>query len=130
MSGGKAGSDYLSSTELLVETASFWVYAGELPSPRDGLRGAYIENKVLMTGKIKYLYCYRYAYGEFADNYLGGAFYDRTVCSSCQAYVVYNDILEFDPLTERWKVLNWLIDSRTEHGLSVVRFDSGLSYWC
>ena len=50
MSGGKAGSDYLSSTELLVETASFWVYAGELPSPRDGLRGAFIENKVLMTG--------------------------------------------------------------------------------
>ena len=43
-------SAYLSSTELLVGTASAWVYTGELPSPRDGLRGANIDSKVLMTG--------------------------------------------------------------------------------
>ena len=41
----------LSSTELLVSLASAWVFAGELPSPRFGLRGANIDNKVLMTGK-------------------------------------------------------------------------------
>ena len=40
----------LSSTELLVGTASAWVYTGELPSPRYGLRGANINSKVLMTG--------------------------------------------------------------------------------
>ena len=40
----------LSSTELLVETASAWVNTGELPSPRSGLRGANIDNRVLMTG--------------------------------------------------------------------------------
>ena len=52
MSGGYDGSiDYLSSTELLVETESAWVYTiGELPSPREGLRGANIDNKVLMIG--------------------------------------------------------------------------------
>ena len=44
------GSYHLSSTELLVETASAWVYTGELPSPREGLRGANIDNRVLMTG--------------------------------------------------------------------------------
>ena len=42
--------DYLSSTELLMETASAWVLTGELPSPRRGLRGANIDNRVLMTG--------------------------------------------------------------------------------
>ena len=42
---------FLSSTELLVETASAWVLTGELPSPRSGLRGANIDNKVVMTGK-------------------------------------------------------------------------------
>ena len=41
---------YLSSTELLVETASAWIYTGSLPSPRRGLRGANIDNKILMTG--------------------------------------------------------------------------------
>ena len=40
----------LSSTELLVETASAWVFTGELPSPRYGLRGANIDNRVLVTG--------------------------------------------------------------------------------
>ena len=50
VSGGYDGSNYLSSTELLVETASAWILTGELPSPRTKLRGANIDNKVLMTG--------------------------------------------------------------------------------
>ena len=40
----------ISSTELLVETAPAWIFTGELPSPRHGLRGANIDNKVVMTG--------------------------------------------------------------------------------
>ena len=48
------GVDKLSSTELLVETASAWVFTGELPSPRSGLRGANIDNKILMTGNNNY----------------------------------------------------------------------------
>ena len=50
VSGGYNG-DYFSSTELLLETASAWVLAGELPSPRSGLRAANIDNKILITGK-------------------------------------------------------------------------------
>ena len=50
VSGGSDGSFELSSTELLVETASAWITTGELPSPRRGLRGANIDNRVLMTG--------------------------------------------------------------------------------
>ena len=45
---------YLSSTELLEETAPAWVFTGELPSPRRNLRGANIDNKVLMTGNNNY----------------------------------------------------------------------------
>ena len=52
VSGGRTGSaDYLSSTELLMESASAWVLTGELPSPRYGLRGANIDNRIFMTGK-------------------------------------------------------------------------------
>ena len=49
---GYSGSGYLSSTELLVETGLAWVFTGDLPSPRSFLRGANIDNKILITGKI------------------------------------------------------------------------------
>ena len=50
VSGGWDGSARRSSTEKLVETSSAWVLTGELPSPRGGLRGANIDNRVIMTG--------------------------------------------------------------------------------
>ena len=40
----------ISSTELLVETASAWEFVGDLPSPRTGLRAANIDTKILVTG--------------------------------------------------------------------------------
>ena len=40
----------LSSTELLVETAAAWVFTGQLPTPRNGLRVANIDGRILMTG--------------------------------------------------------------------------------
>ena len=43
---------YLSSTELLVETSSTWTFSGVLPTPRDGLRGANIDGRILMTGNM------------------------------------------------------------------------------
>ena len=51
VSGGyDDGSNRLSSTEVLVETGSAWTLTGDLPSPRHGLLGANIENKIVMTG--------------------------------------------------------------------------------
>lgn len=40
----------ISSTELLVETAAAWEFAGNLPSPRTGLRAARIDSRILATG--------------------------------------------------------------------------------
>ena len=51
VTGGEDISDNsLSSTELLVETSAAWVLTGELPTPLSGLRGANIDQRVLMTG--------------------------------------------------------------------------------
>ena len=51
VSGGlDSNNGYLSTTEILVETASAWVDTWNLPSPRYGLGGANIDNKILMTG--------------------------------------------------------------------------------
>ena len=51
VTGGYDGSDRLSSTELLVETDSAWVLAGNLPTPRFGLRAVNIDQKILVTGE-------------------------------------------------------------------------------
>ena len=50
VAGGWTGSAELSSTELLVGEASAWVLTGELPSPAFNIRGANIDNRLLMTG--------------------------------------------------------------------------------
>ena len=41
---------YLSSTELLLPSASSWRYSADLPSSRRGLRAATLNNKVVVTG--------------------------------------------------------------------------------
>ena len=43
----------LVSTEVLLPSATSWIYSADLPSPpRLWLRGATLNNKVLMTGTI------------------------------------------------------------------------------
>ena len=54
VTGGSSSFAWLSSTELLVETAPAWVFTGVLPSPRLSLRGANIDNKIFMTGNNNY----------------------------------------------------------------------------
>ena len=48
---GGYNNGYLSSTELLVETDSAWVLAGNLPTPRPGLRAVNIDQNILVTGE-------------------------------------------------------------------------------
>ena len=52
---------------------------------------------------------------QFADKYLGG------VVSSFS-----DDILEFDPLTGQWKLVDRMIQGRSFHAVAVINFDSGL----
>ena len=47
---GGYDTGYLSSTELLVHGASSWTSSGPLPSPRRYLRGAALNNKIVVTG--------------------------------------------------------------------------------
>ena len=43
-------SSELDSTELLLPSATSWTYSAALPSPRWQLRGATLNNKVVVTG--------------------------------------------------------------------------------
>ena len=49
--GSYDDDDWLSSTELLVETDSAWVLAGNLPTTRTGLLAVNIDQKILVTGE-------------------------------------------------------------------------------
>ena len=48
--GVDSNFDDLSSTELLLPSATSWTYSDPLPSTRSGLRGATLDNKVVITG--------------------------------------------------------------------------------
>ena len=48
--GSSSSTQYLDSTELLLPSATFWTISAALPSPRDSLKGATLDNKVIMTG--------------------------------------------------------------------------------
>ena len=50
VTGGYGGDNRLDSTELLLPSATSWIYSGALPSPRSSLRGATLDNKVIVTG--------------------------------------------------------------------------------
>ena len=52
--GARDGSTNLATTELL-RLGQTWVTvtSGALPSPRKGLRGATLGNKVIVTGEVR-----------------------------------------------------------------------------
>ena len=54
MTGGYTGVAYgfLDSTELLRDGENQWTYSGQLPSYRYALKGATVNNKVIVTGTI------------------------------------------------------------------------------
>jgi len=52
VTGGWSGSGYLSSTEVLVDGAASWAFAGELPKAMSDLKGVSLNNEILMTGGI------------------------------------------------------------------------------
>ena len=57
----------------------------------------------------------------FANKYSGG--WD---VSSNVADKNVDDILEFDPLTGQWKLVDRMIQGRSNHAVAVINSDSGL----
>ena len=53
---------------------------------------------------------------QFANKYSGGK----------DDSSFYDDILEFDPLTGQWNLVDRMIYGRANHAVSVINFDSGL----
>jgi len=90
VTGGRPadGETGISSTEILMENSAAWILSGNLPSPRNALRGANIDNKVIMTG------------GDGVD--------------------ISDDILQFQPDTGEWIMMDKMMEKRSVHALSVI----------
>merc|ERR1712029_180232 len=101
VSGGSDDSNNkLSSTELLVENSDNWIYSGELPTPRYGLIGANIDQRVIMTGG-----------GNCDEDY-------NNYNNNNNTY--YDDILEFKPSSGTWSLVDRMMVARRSHAASVI----------
>ena len=58
---------------------------------------------------------------QFAYKYLGGYEYDGSS-------TYYDDILEFDPLTWQWELVDRMIQAREFHAVSVINFESEVCF--
>ena len=120
VTGGYDGNR-LDSTELLLPSATSWSYSAPLPSPRYLLRGATLDNKVLMTGTwyfdiIHHELCcckfYNLLLNAGGDGISG----------------VLNHILEYDNEKQLWNTVGTMTVKRSEHAVSVINYNSIKDY--
>jgi len=105
VTGGYSDGTYFSSTELLHDGSSSWAYSGELPSPREKIRGTNINNKVLMTG----------------------GFYDGTRYADILEFSPPTD--PTNPRTGQWKLVANMTRPKALHAVSVIDY-SQVAQFC
>ena len=125
VTGGRVSySNTLDSTELLLPSATSWSYSGALPSPRNMLRGATLDNKVVMIGtNIDTLICHS-LFHKYHNSLLnaGGQYWDGSTST------FYEDVLEYDAKSEVWKTIGTMTLKRSYHAISVINFNSIQDY--
>ena len=118
MTGGSGNypHGYLDSTELLLPSATSWTTSAALSSPRSSLRGATLDNKVLVTGTnsdtlvtAHDLRCYQYNSCDNIKHNAGGIPYT-------------DDILEFNAEDGTWTKVGSMVISRGRHTVSVINY--------
>ena len=147
VTGGRVSPGiYLDSTELLYPSATSWSYSGALPSTRGWLRGATLDNKVVVAGtnidtliiysvilhrqiillfkiclSISYrlilLCCYKY---YIIHNTGGYEYFGR------QTY--FDDVLVYDEEEQVWIKVGVMSQKKREHAVSVINFNSIKDY--
>ena len=99
MTGGRYHAKNVASTELLDYSAPAggWREAGQLPTPREGLRAAKLGHLILVLG------------GHDDGYMLDG-----------QDYGYMDTVLSWSPGTESWQEVGNLVKQRNRHGVAEV----------
>ena len=127
VTGGRVSySNTLDSTEILLPSATSWSYSGALPSPRNMLRGATLDNKVVMIGTNSYtliFICHSLFY-KYYNSLLnaGGQYWDGSTST------FYEDVLEYDVESGVWRTMGTMTLKRSYHAVSVINFNSIQDY--
>ena len=90
---------FLSSTQLLVETAAAWFFTGQLPTPRRGLRES---GNSLALLDMKFI-------TKFSGGHNSGEI---------------EEIVEFSPTSGEWTVLDNMIKARFYNFISFIYLSS------
>ena len=113
VTGGTGTGFRTISTEILVSGATSWTQVGDLPTvPITGLRGASINNKIIMTGN-EYLVQFNFIY-----KYTGGV----------AASMTYDYVLSFNNTDGSWAQVGNMRKPRGYHAVSVVPLDQIIDY--
>ena len=123
VTGGYYHGNTLDSTELLLPSATSWTTSGALPSPRYWLRGATLDNKVVITGtNSDTLIIIRhdlYKHYNSLHN-AGGTYWDGST--------YYDDVLEYDEQKREWNKIGSMSITRSFHAVTVVNINSIMEY--
>ena len=118
VSGGWTGSDRLDDfTEIFDPSLGSWRAGAELRRPRSRLRATNIDNRVLLFG-INILLAFNMSYIILTHTLAGG--YDGSYL---------NTILEYNITGDSYKEIGTMIQTRTYHAVSVVKYED-FSEWC
>ena len=113
---GGSFDDNLSSTEVLVEGGSEWIFSDPLPSPRNNIHGASLNNRIVVAGDVhiaQHIKCCVERWTIFL--FYSGGYYP--------GMAGFEDILEFDGQTEQWRQIGTLKKGRYLHSTSVIDYN-------
>ena len=123
--GVNSNDNILDSTELLLPSTTSWtkINSAALPSPRNFLRGATLDNKVVVTGtNIDTLIIIRHnLFCKYYNLLLNAGGLD----SSSE---ILDDVLEYDEESEVWIKIGTMSLKRMEHAVSVINYNSIKDY--
>ena len=94
----------------------FWTQVGNLPLPAAGIRGASINNKIVMTGDVDNNVSY--------SNFTSGGYY---IDANGRRH--FSDlILKFDPIFNNWEIVDHMNIKRHYHAVDLVPISDIVDY--
>ena len=129
----EAESRHHESTEPLLPFATPWttIQSAALPSTRRYLRGATLDNKILMTGTnidtsiiMRHNLFYKIQLQFNLLHNAGGYYYDRYTATA----TYYEDVLEYDEQKQEWNKIGSMSIRRYEHAVTVINYNSIKDY--